>query len=506
MTLKQTVPPLLSCRQVVKRFGPVIANKNINLELFPGEVLAILGENGAGKSTLMSVIAGRYKPDGGEIHMEGKPVQFSSPAQALSLGIGMVYQRFMLVDSLTVTENILLAADARGRKVSQKTITKEIKELGDRYGLDIDPTALVGNLSMGERQRTEILKLLVQSAKLLIFDEPTAVLAQPDVERFFSVVKKLQQDGRGIIFITHKLEEVLSIASRIAILRRGQIIAQTTPDRVSSKHDLARLMVGREVVLRVEKPEVIQKHTILKVENLTGLPSATGPAFSNISLTVKKGEILSIIGVAGNGQASLCRAINGLTGFQNGSVEFLDRHYDAKSWATARHHGISYVPEDRHHTGSVPEMDIAENFLLTHLSHDTNNLWLNHPKMEEDVSSAVTQYSIVAHNNRTRAGQLSGGNLQKLILARELSKKPDLFIAEQPTQGLDIKATEEVWSSILAQREHSAVLLFTGDLKEALSLSDRVAVMFSGRLVDVIDTSDAESVGRIGLLMAGGGS
>ena len=309
MTQKQSAPALLSCHQVEKRFGPVIANKNINLELFAGEVLAILGENGAGKSTLMSVIAGRYKPDGGELHLDGKPVRFSSPAQALSLGIGMVYQRFMLIDSLTVTENILLAANACGRKVSHKTILDEIKELGQRYGLDIDPSAIVGSLSMGERQRTEILKLLVQSAKLLIFDEPTAVLAQPDVERFFSVVKKLQLDGRGIIFITHKLEEVLTIANRIAILRKGQIIAQTTPDRVNSKHDLARLMVGREVVLRVDKPQVKQKQTIIKIEKLTGPLTATGPAFSDISFAVKKGEILSIIGVAGNGQEELLNLI-----------------------------------------------------------------------------------------------------------------------------------------------------------------------------------------------------
>ncbi|BHH84750.1 ABC transporter ATP-binding protein [Desulforhopalus sp. 52FAK] len=505
MTQKESAPALLSCHQVEKRFGPVIANKNINLELFPGEVLAILGENGAGKSTLMSVIAGRYKPDEGEIHVDGKPVRFSSPAQALSLGIGMVYQRFMLIDSLTVTENILLAADACGKKVSHKIIVDEIKDLGQRYGLDIDPDARVGNLSMGERQRTEILKLLVQSAKLLIFDEPTAVLAQPDVERFFSVVKKLQQDGRGIIFITHKLEEVLMVASRIAILRKGQIIAQTTPDRVNSKHDLARLMVGREVVLRVDKPQVTKKETILKVTKLSASPTPTGVPFTDISFTVQRGEILSIIGVAGNGQTALCKAINGLGRCQHGSLEFLGQEYDVQAWVALRHQGISYVPEDRHHTGSVADMDLAENFLLTRLSHGTNNLWLNHSQMEEDIGTAIRQYSIVAHNTRTLAGQLSGGNLQKLILARELAKNPDLFIAEQPTQGLDITATEEVWQSILAQREQSAVLLFTGDLKEALSLSDRVAVIFAGRIVEIIETKDAESVGRIGLLMAGAG-
>lgn len=494
--------PILACHGVEKRFGPVIANSDINLEVFPGEVLAILGENGAGKSTLMSVIAGRYHPDKGEIQVDGKNIRFSSPAQALQLGIGMVYQRFMLIDSLTVSENILLAADACDSSVSHTKIKAKIIELCQRYELDIKPDQLVGNLSMGEKQRTEILKLLIQSARLLIFDEPTAVLAQPDVDRFFSIVRQLKNDGRGIIFITHKLEEVLAIADRIAILRKGKITVQIDPDKINSKHQLARLMVGREVVLQVEKPPVKKRETILKVSELTGPAGLTRGAFKDISFSIDRGEILSIIGVAGNGQASLCKTLNNLLRAQSGTVQFLNNTYDAQSWASRPPDAIAYVPEDRHQTGSVSDMNLAENFLLTRLS-DQIGFWLNHTQIEKDIETAIKQYSIVAHSTQTRAGQLSGGNLQKLIFSRELQREPDLFIAEQPTQGLDITATEEIWQAILTQREQSAVLLFTGDLKEALSLSDRIAVMFSGQILEIIDANDGDSVGKIGLLMAG---
>jgi ABC-type uncharacterized transport system ATPase subunit len=503
MTPEKMPMPLLACKGVVKRFGSVTANRDINLEVYPGEILAILGENGAGKSTLMSVIAGRYRPDEGEIVVNGKAMRFSSPAQALSHGVGMVYQRFMLISNLTVAENILLAADACGKTTTLKLIRQEILELGDRYSLDILPDRKISELSMGERQRTEILKLLVQSVRVLIFDEPTAVLAQPDVESFFSVLQKLKADGRGILFITHKLEEVLAVADRIAILRSGRIIAHTKPDRIGSRHDLARLMVGREMVLRVDKPQVNFGEAILEVSGLTGPQTMGRPAYEDITFSVKRGEILSIIGVAGNGQSALSEAVNGLVPPSGGRVCFLNKSYDAAQWSTQRHRQIAYVPADRHQAGSISDMDLAENFLLTRLEDSGQGFWLDSDQMEKDVEAAVMQYSIVAHSTRAQAGQLSGGNLQKLILARELAKKPALFVAEQPTQGLDITATEEVWHAILAQRDRSAVLLFTDDLKEALSLSDRIAVMFCGRILEIIKASDADSVGRIGLLMAG---
>lgn len=501
-----TAAPLLECRGIVKRFGPVTANSGVNLAVHAGQIVAILGENGAGKSTLMSIIAGRYRPDEGELLLDGQPVHFSSPAQALQRGIGMVYQRFMLVGPLTVAENILLAADAAraGRpRHTIATVSARIRELADRYGLHVDPQARVRDLSMGERQRVEILKLLVQEARVLIFDEPTAVLAQPEVEGLFSVFRKLRADGRGILFITHKLEEVLGAADRIAILRRGRIVAQTEPDKINNKLELARLMVGRELVLRVDKPPVPLGKAVFEARNLCGA------GFSNISFAVRRGEIFSIVGVAGNGQEQLACAVAGVAQAHGGSVRFLGAEYTPRQWAQRNLHpaatgtAVAYVPEDRHHVGSIAGMGLRENFFLTRRQDAGEGPWLDTARMERETRQAIARFGIVTHDAETPAGSLSGGNLQKLLLAREMARNPALFIAEQPTQGLDIKATEDVWAAMLAQREHSGVLLVTGDLKEALSLSDRIGVMFRGKLLDIIDTQDAERVERIGLLMAG---
>lgn len=493
--------PLLACEGISKRFGPVCANTGIDLAVHAGQVVALLGENGAGKSTLMSIIAGRYRPDEGTIRIDGQPVQFSSPAQAMQRGIGMVYQRFMLVDTLTAAENVLLAADACGRRLSMKQVVAHMRTLAERYGLHVDPAARIRDLSMGGRQRVEILKLLVQNARVLIFDEPTAVLAKPEVAGLFDVFRKLKADGRGILFITHKLDEVMEAADRIAILRRGRIVAGSEPGRINNKLELARLMVGREVVLRVDKPEMPAGEVVFEVHRL----SATSPlgGFSDISFSVRKGEVFAIVGVAGNGQEALAAAVAGRTPASGGTIRYRGIAYSTAAWARHRPRSLSYVPEDRHHTGSIGSMTLADNFFLTRLDKAGNGPWLDRSHMHEETEQAVRRFEIVAHSTRTPAGTLSGGNLQKLLLAREMADDPALFIAEQPTQGLDIKATEDVWSAMLAQRRHSAVLLVTGDLREALSLADRVAVMFRGRFMDIIDTQDADSVERIGLLMAG---
>ncbi|UZP66907.1 ABC transporter ATP-binding protein [Desulfovibrio mangrovi] len=497
--------PLLECVGIAKRFGPVLANSGVDLAVHAGQVVAVLGENGAGKSTLMSVIAGRYRPDEGELRMDGLPVRFTSPAQALQRGIGMVYQRFMLIGPLTVAENILLAADAAHIKDKKRhtlaSVTTRISELAERYGLHVDPKARIRDLSMGERQRVEILKLLVQDARILIFDEPTAVLAQPEVEGLFEVFRKLKADGRGILFITHKLEEVLTAADRIAILRRGRIVAQTEPCKINNKLELARLMVGRELVLRVDKPEMPIGEAVFEAKGLSGT------AFEDICFAVRKGEVLSIVGVAGNGQEALAEALAGTAPATGGFVSFMGHEYSAREWHASRDRqnagGIAYVPEDRHHVGSIAGMGLRENFFLTRREAAGDGAWLDADRMENETLEAISRFNIVTHDTATLAGSLSGGNLQKLLLAREMARNPGLFIAEQPTQGLDIKATEDVWAAILAQREHSGVLIVTGDLKEALSLSDRIGVMFRGRLLEIIDTRDAERVERIGLLMAG---
>lgn len=495
--------PLLSCRGVTKRFGTVVANRDITFEVRAGEVQAVLGENGAGKSTLMSVIAGRYRPDAGEIRIKGQKVQFSRPADAMRMGIGMVYQRFMLVERLTVAENIRLSAGSCG--VSPKDVDRRMVELSERYDLGVAPERTVASLSMGERQRAEILKLLVQNAQVLIFDEPTAVLSQPEAERLFKIFGRLRENGCGVVFITHKLDEVMAAADFISILRRGKMIAGLKPSAIESRRELARLMVGREFVLAVDKPAVTPGETVLELENFCGEGKAGRAGFSDISLSVRRGEILALIGVAGNGQSALAAAITGTSEAgkaTSGTVRFLDETYGAGRWQGDSR--IAHVPEDRHRTGSVHEMSLAENFALTRLGAMGTGPWFDDDQLACETSQAINDFSIHATGPEDKAGSLSGGNLQKLILARELARNPDLFVAEQPTQGLDIAATEEIWAALVRQRERSAILLVSGDLKEVLSLADRIAVMFRGRILEVVEALDTDAVGRIGLLMAGG--
>ena len=497
------IPPILSCQGVTKRFGPVLANQGVDLDVESGRIHAILGENGAGKSTLMSILAGRYRPDSGTITLRGREVRFSSPAQALQLGVGMVYQRFMLVEPLTVEENVRLAAGGPPNRMNAAGVRREMADLSRRYGLEVDPDKKIWQLSMGERQRVEIIKLLIKKAEILIFDEPTAVLAQPEIESFFQVLRKMKADGRAVLFITHKLEEVLAVADRISILRRGRMVAGLKPEEIHSKRELARLMVGREIVLRVDKDESVPGEIVLETAGLSGMGEKGRPAFEDISLAVRRGEILSVVGVAGNGQAALAAGLAGLSPLKDGHITFNGRRYPASTWSKIRPAGLAYVPEERYSTGSIGAMSLTDNFILTRVADYVRHGLLDGAAARGDTLKAIEDFGIVAEGPETKAGHLSGGNLQKLILARELSRLPDLFIAEQPTQGLDIKATEEVWQSLIQARSRSAVLLFTGDLREALSLSDRIAVIFRGRILAVIEARDAEAMSGIGLLMAG---
>ena len=489
-------PPVVRLAGITKRFGSVTANDSISLDIHAGRVLALLGENGAGKSTLMSMLAGRYPPDEGRIEIDGRPVRFGSTREAIEAGIGMVYQHFMLVDSMTVAQNVLLGQHER-LIVSPRRMHDEVTRLAERYGLSIDPSATVASLSMGERQRVEILKLLYRDSRVLIFDEPTAVLTPPEVGQLFPALERMAHQGKAIVFISHKLEEVLSLADDIAVLRRGQIVDTVRACEVQSKAELAARMVGREVLLSVERPVVAPGETVLQVEGMTG------EGLSDISLELHQGEVLAVVGVAGNGQKALVEILAGLRKPPIDTVFIMNKPW-RKFFAEADwKESLSYIPEDRLGLGALGDLDMVDNVLLTTRKGFARGVFLAKSKATEVTEGLIRDYDVRPAHAGTTAGRLSGGNLQKLVLAREFFRAPKLIIAEQPTQGLDIGATEEVWRRLLAAREHSGVLLVTGDVGEALKLADRVAVMFEGRFMDIFPVSDEARVERLGLLMAG---
>ncbi|MFZ5427378.1 MAG: ABC transporter ATP-binding protein [Thermodesulfobacteriota bacterium] len=492
----------LELHGITKRFGPTLANDGVTLTANAGEIHALLGENGAGKSTLMSILSGRYQPDEGEIRLDGRPVRFHSPADALARGVGMVHQRFMLVDAFTVAENVALAAGGSAL-LDLEGEAARIRELSGRFGLMARPEKAVHELSMGERQRVEILKLLRLGAKVLIFDEPTSVLAPTEIDSFCEVLRTLRREGRAIVFITHKLEEALDLADRISILRRGRLVARTTPADAGGKRNLARMMVGREVIFAIDKPQVEIGPDVLAVEGLAGGPDPERPSFRDITFALRRGEVLAIAGVAGNGQTELTEALAGLAPVSAGSVSFGGKTRSGPDWAKAPKQSLAYVPEDRHHEGSVPALSLTHNFLLTRLAAFTRGLLLDWTAGAAATREAMERFAIKAESPEQASGELSGGNLQKLLLARELSRRPDALIVHQPTQGLDVGASEDVWKSLLDAREHAGVLIVTGDLTEALTLADRVAVMFEGRILGIVDAADPDQVARISPMMAG---
>jgi simple sugar transport system ATP-binding protein len=486
----------IQLENISKSFGAVHANRKINLDICSGKIMALLGENGAGKSTLMSILAGQLQPDSGRILINGKPVSFSSTKAAIKAGIGMVYQHFMLIDAMTVAENILLGQDKRFF-LNPKQMKRLVKDLADRYELDIDPSARISNLSMGEKQRVEILKLLYRQSQFLIFDEPTAVLTPQETAHLFDALRQMANQGKAIVFISHKLDEVLEIADEITVLRHGQVVDTLDAADVGSKSELAQLMVGREIMFQIEKQPLEPKQMVLRVEGLSN------NLLENINLKVRQGEILGIVGVSGNGQKPLVETICGLQPPEKGDVFILgqpwNRFFLKRPWDSA----LSYVPEDRQGLAVCLGLDLVDNFLLTTREGFSSGPWLSKRKAEIKAKELIEAFGVKPGNVRLLARQLSGGNLQKMVLAREFYRKPRLIVAEQPTQGLDIAATEDVWNLLLKAREKTGILLITGDLSEALTLSDRIAVMFEGRIMDTFSMSDTEKIRQIGLMMAG---
>ena len=488
--------PFIRLDKLCKSFGRVRANHNISLAIRRGQILALLGENGAGKSTLMSLLAGQLQPDSGSIFLGGEKVVLSSTEKAIHCGIGMVYQHFKLVENMSVLENIILG-QSRSFWLRRGALLEQVAELAHGYGIGLDLDAPIHELSMGEKQQVEILKLLFRKSELLIFDEPTAVLTPVEADQLFATMREMATKDKAIVFISHKLEEVLSVADQIAILKQGKIIDQLRPHAALSPAELARRMVGRPVLLQVQRQELETRQTVLRVQGLSG------DGLEQVELELRQGELLSLVGVAGNGQKALVETICGLREPKEGSVRILGQDWTEFFSARQTETSLSYIPEDRQGLATCPGLDLLDNFLLTTRHGFSKGPWLNKNTAREKLETLLHDFNIRPPDASLRAWQLSGGNLQKLVLAREFYRKPRLIVAEQPTQGLDIAAAEEVWRLLLQAREQAGILLVTGDLTEALALSDRIGVMFKGRLMPVINRNDQEGINRIPQLMAG---
>lgn len=488
--------PIIRLEGISKRFGTIRANRNISLELHAGCIRTLLGENGAGKSTLMAVLAGRLQPDSGTIYVDGVPRAFVSTKDAISAGIGMVYQHFMLVEAMTVAENVMLGLNRRFF-LSPEKMEGEVTRLAKDIRLDIDPSARIADLSMGERQRVEILKLLIRNNRVLIFDEPTAVLTPEETKQLFGVLRRLAAQGKAIVFISHKLDEVMAVSDDIAILRKGEIVDDLKAASVTTKAELARRMVGREVLLDVDKSPVETRQIILRIKELSG------SVLRDISLELRQGEILALVGVAGNGQGELVENVCGLKPPVSGVVRILGQQW-AQFFSRRNWDGnLAYIPEDRQGLATCRRLDLVDNFLLTTRRGFSAGPWLKRRQARDKTRQLIRNFSIHPPDPKKTARQLSGGNLQKLVLAREFYRRPKFIVAEQPTQGLDITATEDVWNLLLKARERAGILLVTGDLSEAMALADRIAVMFRGRIVDNFAADNKEKIEQIGGMMAG---
>jgi len=500
--------PVLELRSITKRFPGVVANDHIDLALERGEVHALLGENGAGKSTLMNVVYGLYRPDEGEISIDGKPVSIGSPREAIKQGIGMVHQHFMLIPVMTVAENIVLASEPThaGVLLDYDAAVRRVRELSEQFGLAVDPEAHVQDIGVGQEQRVEILKALYRGAQILILDEPTAVLTPQEALELFEIIAGLKEQGKTIVFITHKLKEVLEIADRITVLRGGKKI-ETLPRTAATETGLARLMVGREVLLRVEKKPSEPGEPLLDVRDLRVLDSRGLEAVRGVSFQAREGEIVGIAGVDGNGQSELIDALAGLRRAQSGHVLVAGEEVLGEAPSDVLDQGLGHIPEDRQRRGLVLEFSLAENLALHDYDHSPISRfgWLRPRRMIERARRLLKDFDVRGGGPNTRAAALSGGNQQKVVIAREVARDPAVLIAAQPTRGLDVGAIEYVHRRLVEARdERKAVLLVSLELDEILSLSDRILVIYEGSLVAEYGPDVTEE--ELGIAMTGGGA
>ena len=497
---------VIEMREITKVFGEFVANDKINLELRKGEIHALLGENGAGKSTLMNMLAGLLEPTSGEIVVNGQVVKLDSPSKAASLGIGMVHQHFMLVEAFTVAENIILGSELTKNGVLDiSRATREINELSERYGLAVDPSAKVADISVGAQQRVEILKTLYRGADILIFDEPTAVLTPSEIDELMAIMKNLVKEGKSIILITHKLDEIRAVSDRVTVIRRGKSI-ETVEIAGATNADLAEMMVGRSVSFKTEKQEAQPKEVILSIKDLVVNENRGVPAVKNLSLDVRAGEIVGIAGIDGNGQSELIQAITGLRKIESGSVELKGQSIVGLHPRQITEMSVGHVPEDRHRDGLVLEMMISENIALqTYYKEPLSKKGiLNYTNIIGYAKQLMQEFDVRAASEIVPASALSGGNQQKAIIAREVDRNPDLLIVSQPTRGLDVGAIEYIHKRLIQERDNGkAVLVVSFELDEILNVSDRIAVIHDGKIQGIV-TPETTNKQELGVLMAGG--
>ncbi len=497
---------VIEMREITKVFGEFVANDKINLELRKGEIHALLGENGAGKSTLMNMLAGLLEPTSGEIVVNGQVVKLDSPSKAASLGIGMVHQHFMLVEAFTVAENIILGSELTKNGVLDiARATREINELSERYGLAVNPSAKVADISVGAQQRVEILKTLYRGADILIFDEPTAVLTPSEIDELMAIMKNLVKEGKSIILITHKLDEIRAVSDRVTVIRRGKSI-ETVEIAGATNADLAEMMVGRSVSFKTEKQEAQPKEVILSIKDLVVNENRGVPAVKNLSIDVRAGEIVGIAGIDGNGQSELIQAITGLRKIESGSVELKGQSIVGLHPRQITEMSVGHVPEDRHRDGLVLEMMISENIALqTYYKEPLSKKGiLNYTNIIGYAKQLMQEFDVRAASEIVPASALSGGNQQKAIIAREVDRNPDLLIVSQPTRGLDVGAIEYIHKRLIQERDNGkAVLVVSFELDEILNVSDRIAVIHDGKIQGIV-TPETTNKQELGVLMAGG--